>query len=252
MALAFSAQAGVLRLHAGNHHQIKKHQVANPVITQSQAMELQAQQFNQPQRVITSMPEGELATYNRAGMSIFTGYFGVQSSQFADKMNIVYGTDGKVYIQNPLWWNKSYNTWVCGDFDPETGIISVPVGQYLMYNEDADLGVQLLWGHSIIYQDKDGYYMYEYFIDDVDAIRYQIDGENLYLLGCEGDPNADFPDYYNATGLLGHFSDGSNMTCLEYVGPGVPNGTLLNLRPAVPANPTNVTWQDRRWHSPAA
>ena len=159
-------------------------------------MELQAQQLNQPQRVITSMPEGELATYNRAGMSIFTGYFGVQSSQFADKMNIVYGTDGKVYIQNPLWWNKSYNTWVCGDFDPETGIISVPVGQYLMYNEDADLGVQLLWGHSIIYQDKDGYYMYEYFIDDVDAIRYQIDGENLYLFGCEGDPNADFPDYY--------------------------------------------------------
>ena len=182
MALAFSAQAGVLRLHAGNHHQIKKHQVANPVITQSQAMELQTQQFYQPQRVITSMPEGE----------------------------------------------------------------------YLMYTEDADLGVQPLWGHSIIYQDKDGYYMYEYFIDDVDAIRYQIDGDNLYLLGCEGDPNAEFPDYYNATGLLGHFSDGSNMTCLEYVGPGVPYGTLLNLRPAVPANPTNVTWQDRRWHSPAA
>jgi hypothetical protein len=38
--------------------------------------------------------------------------------------------------------------------------------------------------------------MYEYFIDDVDAIRYQIDGDNLYLFGCEGDPNADFPDYY--------------------------------------------------------
>lgn len=45
VALAFSAQAGVLRMHAGNHHQIKKHQVANPVITQSQAMELQAQQL---------------------------------------------------------------------------------------------------------------------------------------------------------------------------------------------------------------
>ena len=71
--------------------------------------------------VIYSQPEGEMVTYNRAGMSIFTGYFGVQSSPFADKMNLVYGTDGKVYIQNPLWWNKSYNTWVWGDFDPETG-----------------------------------------------------------------------------------------------------------------------------------
>ena len=79
---------------------------------------------------------------------------------------------------------------------PQRVITSMPEGEYLMYNEDADLGVQLLWGHSIIYQDKDGYYMYEYFIDGVDAIRYQIDGENLYLLGCEGDPNADFPDYY--------------------------------------------------------
>ena len=195
--------------------------------------------------VIYNQPEGEMATYNRAGLSIFTGYFGVQSSLFNDKMNLVYGTDGKVYIQNPLWWNKSYNTWVWGDFDPETGIISVPVGQYLMYSEDADLGVQLLWGHSILYQDEDGYYMYEYFIDDVDAIRYKIDGENLYLLGCEGDPNADFPEYYNATGLIGHFSDGSNMTCLEYVGPNQPYGTLVNLRPAVPANPTGVTWQDR-------
>ena len=31
VALAFSAQAGVLRMHAGNHHQIKKHQVTNPL-----------------------------------------------------------------------------------------------------------------------------------------------------------------------------------------------------------------------------
>lgn len=195
--------------------------------------------------VIYSQPEGEMVTYNRAGMSIFTGYFGVQSSLFADKMNLVYGTDGKVYIQNPLWWNKSYNTWVWGDFDPETGIISVPIGQYLMYSEDADLGVQLLWGHSILYQDADGYYMYEYFLDDVDAIQFKIDGDNLYLLGCEGDPNAGFPDLYNATGMIGHFSDGSNMTCLEYADSNVPYGTVLNLEPAVPANPTKLTWQDR-------
>ena len=78
---------------------------------------------------------------------------------FADKMNLVFGTDGKVYIQNPLWWNKSYNTWIWGDYDPETGIISVPVGQYLMYNEYADMGVQLLWGHSILYQNEEGYYV---------------------------------------------------------------------------------------------
>jgi len=57
MTLAINAQAGVLRMHAGNQHQVRKHQVVNPAISQSQAMELQTQQLNQPQRVITSMPE---------------------------------------------------------------------------------------------------------------------------------------------------------------------------------------------------
>lgn len=194
--------------------------------------------------VIYDQPEGEMVTYNRVGMSIFTGYFGVQSSTFADKMNLVFGTDGKVYIQNPLWWNKSFNTWVYGDLDLETGVISVPVGQYLMYNESGDLGIQLWWGHSIIYQDENGAYMYEYFIEDVDAIQFKIDGDKLYLIGSKGDPNAEFPDYYNATGMIGHFSDGSNMTCLEYAYPSQAYGTQVNLVPAVPANPTGVAWYD--------
>ena len=199
--------------------------------------------------VIYDQPEGELATYNRVGMSIFTGYFGVQANTVYGKMNLVYGTDGKVYIQNPLWWNSSYNTWVCGDFDSETGIIRVPTGQYLMYNEDAELGVQLLWGTSYLYSGTDSQgnegYFFEYFIDeDATEILYKVDGDKLLLLGCEGDPNAEFPEYYNATGLLGHFSDGSNFTCLEYVGPDQVAGILLNIVPAVPANPTNVEWQD--------
>ena len=196
--------------------------------------------------VIYDQPEGEAAIYNRAGLSIFSGYFGVQSSTFVDKMTIVYGDDGKVYIQNPLWWNKSYNTWVSGELDPETGIIHVPVGQYLSYSEEVEYGVQLLWGSSIIYQDENGAYIFEYFIDEnATEILYQIDGDKIYLLGCEGDPNADFPEYYNATGLLGHFSNGYNFTCLEYTGPGQAYGTLVNLDPAVPANPTNLSWQDR-------
>ncbi len=195
--------------------------------------------------VIYDQPEGELATYNRSGLSIFSGYFGVQSSIFTDKMNIVYGTDGKVYIQNPLWWNKSYNTWVWGDFDSETGIIHVPVGQFLSYSEDVEYGVQLLWGSSNIYQDENGAYIFDYFIDeDATEIQYKIEGDKLYLLGCQGDPNAEFPNYYNATGLMGHFSNGYNITCLEYTGPGQAYGSLMNIVPAVPSNPTNLQWQD--------
>ena len=195
--------------------------------------------------VIYDQPEGEVATYNRSGLSIFSGYFGVQSSIFTDKMNIVYGTDGKVYIQNPLWWHKSYNTWVWGDFDSETGIIHVPVGQFLSYSEDVEYGVQLLWGSSNIYQDDNGAYIFDYFIDeDATEIQYKIEGDKLYLLGCQGDPNAEFPNYYNATGLMGYFSNGYNFTCLEYTGPGQAYGSLMNIVPAVPSNPTNLQWQD--------
>ena len=195
--------------------------------------------------VIYDQPEGELVTYNRYGMSMFSGYFGVQSSMVDGKFNLVYGTDGKVYIQNPLWWNRSFNTWVAGDYDPETGIISVPTGQYLSYSEDAEYGVQLLWGSSILYQNEEGYYIFEYFIDNEAAeILYKVDGDKLYLLGCEGDPYAEFPSNYNATGLLGHFSNGYNFTCLEFTGPDQPIGTLVNIIPAVPANPMQLEWTD--------
>ena len=147
-------------------------------------------------------------------------------------MNLVFGTDGKVYIQTPLWWNKSYNTWIWGDYDPETGIVSVPVGQYLMYNEYADMGAQLLWGHSILYQNEEGYYMYEYFIDDVDEILYKIDGDNLYLLGCEGDPNADFPE-----------EDPSSSVNEMNAGKQVANVRYFNLAGQEMAQPSGMTIQ---------
>ena len=137
---------------------------------------------------------------------------------------------------------RSLDSWVWGDYDPETGIVRVPTGQYLLYSEEAGYGISLLWGHSILYEDEEGHYWFEYFIDDVDEILYKIEDNKLYLLGCEGDPNAEFPLYYNATGLLGYMTDGSNMTCLEYVGLDQVAGTLVNIVPAVPSNPTDLLW----------
>ena len=240
LTLALAVQAGVQR----NHHpniQLKA------VATQADA---NAAKPIQKAEVIYDQPEGELVTYARYGRSIFVGYFGVQSQMVNGKFSVVFGTDGKAYIQNPLWWNMSYDTWVAGDYDTETGIISVPVGQYLMYNESANLGVQLLWGNSILYEGSDDQgntgYFFEYFIDqEASAILFKVDGDNLLLLGCEGDPNAEFPQYYNATGMIGHFSDGSNITCLEYVGPDQIIGKRQNIVPAVPANPTQLKWIDR-------
>ena len=74
--------------------------------------------------------------------------------------------------------------------------------------------------------------MYEYFIDDVDEILYKIDGDNLYLLGCEGDPNADFPE-----------EDPSSSVNEMNAGKQVANVRYFNLAGQEMAQPSGMTIQ---------
>ena len=145
VALAFSAQAGVLSVHAGNHH-VKNHQVVNPMIPQSRAMELQAQQLNQPLRVITSMPEGELRTYERTGgQGMFANNDQIGLDVQSGKMDIVFAEDNVVYMKNILF-NCMINygpSWVQGVLSDDGTTITVPPGQSIYrddyYNADLEL-----------------------------------------------------------------------------------------------------------------
>ena len=132
LALAFSAQASMMRLHAGNKHQIRNHQVVNPAITQSQALELQAQQLNQPLRVITTMPEGELRTYLRTGgQGMFPDYDQIGLDVQSGKMDIVFAEDNVVYMKNILFnCGLTYgSSWVQGVLSEDGTTITVPLGQ---------------------------------------------------------------------------------------------------------------------------
>ncbi len=203
--------------------------------------------------LITEQPEGDLYTYYRAGACIYSSIFGLGETEVDGKMNVVFGKtdgalDGKVYIQNPMWWLDGNNTWVEGTYDWMTGLITIPVGQYLSWDEENEYGVQLMWGSTYVYQDVDengeeGYYLGTELDEEAENIYFMIGDDVIELQGSEGDINAEFPENYNATGLYAMYNDDQTWAgALEF---GV-KGQIVHAVPAIPADPTlpEEPWYD--------
>ena len=190
--------------------------------------------------LITEQPEGELVVYMRDGATIYSSLFGVSASLTDGKLNVVYGENDKVYIQDPLYYVGA-GTWVEGTFDRATGIITIPTGQFVYWDDENEYGIQVVWGSMVA--DEEGNLTYA--IDErTTEIQYLVDGDNLYLVGAEGDYTAEYPYYYNCTGLLGIWSDDQSFVTIEYPDPDGIIGRILNVVPAVPADPTINSWYD--------
>ncbi len=198
--------------------------------------------------VISEQPEGDLIIYNRFGGYIANSFFGVMNGELDGKVSVVFAEDGKAYIQNPLWYHDGYGSWVEGTYDEATGIISVPIGQYLSWSDEYGYGIQLGWGETTVEQDGvdeetgEPNYLLGYSPIDVDNIEFQVDNDKklITLLNTQGDLNAEFPMNYVATGMMGYYSDDLSMTTLEF---GV-TFEFLEADPAVPADPTADDWYD--------
>ena len=203
--------------------------------------------------LITEQPEGDLYTYYRAGACIYSSIFGLGETEVDGKMNVVFGKtdgalDGKVYIQNPMWWLDGNNTWVEGTYDWMTGLITIPVGQYLSWDEESEYGVQLMWGSTYVYQDVDengeeGYYLGTELDEEAENIYFMIGDDVIELQGSEGDATLEFPENYNATGLYAMYNDDQTWAgALEF---GV-KGQIVHAVPAIPADPTlpEEPWYD--------
>ena len=201
--------------------------------------------------VITEIPEGcEVTTYYRSTGYIAMSIFGVSGGMTDGKLIVAIDpATNDAYVQNPSWWHDSYNSWVKGTFDPETNIITIPTGQYLSWYESSEYGIVLGWGSTYVYEDTDesgelGYYL-GYEIDErTTEIQLQLMDGNIYMLGCEGDINAEFPEWGFATGMMTYYSDDQSMTSIEFANNGEPMGYTVDLKPAVPANATADEWYD--------
>ena len=192
-------------------------------------------------KVITEQPEGELYSYTRRGDCIYSSIWGIYHTQQSGKLNVVFGDDGKAYIQNPIYYCEGYDTWVEGSYDPATDIISIPTGQYLTWDSSAEYGIQLMWGSTYVYENEDGDYALGYTVDrSVDEIQFLIDGNTITLLGCEGDFSAEYPYNYNATGMMAVYSDTEDWITIEFN----TYGETFNLEPAIPSDPIVSDWYD--------
>jgi len=207
--------------------------------------------------VITEIPDGcQTYTYYRNSSSIYSSIFGVGATFTDGKFTVAFDSNGDVYMQNPAWYHDGYNSWVKGTYDWMTGIITIPCGQYLSWNESYGYGVILAWGDTYVYEDgvdeetgEPLYYLGSELDDRTTEIQFMIDGDYIYLLGTQGDLNAEFPEWAEATGMYTYYSDDLSMTAIEFAnldeyGYAAPFGQIVNLVPAVPANPTADSWYD--------
>jgi hypothetical protein len=204
--------------------------------------------------VITEIPDNcTIYTYGRQSSCIWNS-FGFHATPTTGRIVVAFDTEhsGVVYIQDLMWHENGSYVWVKGSYDRRTGIISIPTGQYLDWNDSFGYGRQLGWGRTyvetVVNQNGDEDYDLIFALDeDVTEIQLMIDGDYLYLLGTEGDIDVEFPENYVATGMLEYWSDDHSGFALEFCthdeyGYDAPFGFIL--RPAVPADPTADDWYD--------
>ena len=206
--------------------------------------------------LITEIPEScTVHMYKRNSTSIYKSYLGTQIDFNDGVFKVAFDRDNQpdVYIQKPC---DVGNTWVKGSYNRFTKIITIPTGQYLNWSEQFQFGLVLVWGNTYVYQDSvddEGNPRYDLgheVSQSVKEIRMKVDGDNLYLLGTQGDYYADFPDNYVATGMMAYWSDDFDFSVIEFSnhdesGDDLPWGVRISTDPAVPANPTSVKWTDR-------
>ena len=195
--------------------------------------------------IITEQPEGTEVNYMRGGEYLTVSLFGYETAPQTGRVKIVYADDGKtVYIQDILCYAEGQGVWVVGELSDDGLTISVPLGQYVAYNEDYDYGVILDWGSTDVIDLGDDFYWLDFYYEEGrEVVTYAInpEGNTITMLDSEGDMNAPFPYNCVATGLVGIWSDDGSVATVEWNSTWTAMGETV---PAVPANPEAVEFFD--------
>ncbi len=198
--------------------------------------------------IITEQPEGTVVNYLRSGEYITSSFYGYESALQTGRVKVVYAPDGHTaYIQDILCYGEGTGTWVMGELSEDGLSLSVPLGQYVAYNEEYGYGLLLSWGSTIVmeFEDEDGvWYWMDFFPDDrATEVVYAIDPVNgtIAMQGSDGDVNKPYPYDCEATGLAGVWSDDGVAATLEWNSTWTVMGEAV---PAVPANPEVLEFFD--------
>ncbi len=195
--------------------------------------------------IITEQPEGEVVSYARGGYFLTVSIYGFEATAQTGQTKVCYAPDGKtVYIQDPLAYGEGVGAWVQGELSDDGTTITVPLGQYVSYNEEYDYGLVLAWGATSMEDLGDDFYWLNFVPQEgVEAVTYAVDAAAgiIALQGSEGDASAEYPNNLNALGLAGVWSDDGTIATLEW---NTVWTVLGDATPAVPANPEALEFFD--------
>ena len=195
--------------------------------------------------IITEQPEGTVVNYLRSGEYVLSSLYGYEPAAQTGRVKVVYADDGStVYIQDILCYAEGTGTWVVGELSPDGLTITVPLGQYVAYNELYGYGVILAWGSTDVIDLGDDFYWFEFYADDRETeVVYAIDPESgtITMQGSEGDMNNPYPYDCVATGLAGIWSDDGSIATIEWGSTWTVMGEAV---PAVPADPEVIEFFD--------
>ena len=195
--------------------------------------------------IITEQPEGTVVSYTRGGEFMYVSLYGYFSEAQQGRVKVVYADDGKtVYIQDPLCYGEGVGAWVYGELSDDGLTISVPLGQYVSYNEEYSYGLILSWGSTMAIDLGDDFYWVEFYADEsVTEAIYAIDPETgtITLQGTECSIDNPEPYNYEATGLAGVWDDDGSVATIEWGSTWTKMGDAVA---AVPANPEALEFYD--------
>ena len=195
--------------------------------------------------IITEQPEGTVVNYMRGGEYLLSSLFGYDTDYQSGRVKVVYAEDGHtVYIQDILCYGEGTGVWVVGELSEDGLSISVPLGQYIAYNEDFDYGVYLAWGSTDVIDLGDDFYWLDFYVDErAEEVLYSIDPETgtITMEGSEGSVDNPYPYNCVATGLCGLWSDDGSVATIEWGSTWTMLGEAV---PAIPANPEALDFFD--------
>lgn len=125
--------------------------------------------------IIKEQPAGELKIYDRGGNSyyVYNGY--IRGGAQTGEMDIVYGADNKVWIKDPLA-KFPVGSWVEGTLSTDGKTITVPLGQYIHFDTEANQAITL---EMFTYDDEEE----DLYISTIKEATYTINNDKITLNG---------------------------------------------------------------------